>query len=80
MKFKLKILFKNGVERKFTIVTDKKEMAKMISTIDKVYRGETLGTMQVGLSFINISEIACIDIENVEETIKESESNIIVSL
>ena len=75
MKYELKILFKSGVEKKFMITTVEKEMEKIVSTIDKVYRGVMLGTLHADLSFINISEIACVDIEIIEEVSNDVISN-----
>ena len=71
----IKVLFKSGVEKKFMITTVEKEMEKIVSTIDKVYRGVMLGTLHAGLSFINISEIACVDIEIIEEVSNDVISN-----
>lgn len=65
---KLKILFKNGVEKCITIIISEEDMDNLVMSLKNGVIGSKTKTLQLDGMFINTHEIVYVEFMNIRET------------
>ena len=78
IKVKVKILFKNGIEKEFIIYTDEEGLGTLYNAVGTVYKGDGNVLLNIGLAFVNLAETVCVEIIQIHEETnnKNSEYNV----
>ena len=77
IKIKVKVLFKNGIEKEFIVDTDENGLGTLYNTVGVVYKGDSNALLNIGLAFVNLSETVCVEVIQINEKTnnKDSEFN-----